>query len=221
MQIEDDVFVRREGELPHWFRWQGLPCTILSFEADGTQAACRMPDGNIVSFYTWELVTTWSGLDQGATLKAQGNTPLTLDRSSIISLDPSSLDGTEGPGGLILRARGRHFYDISCHVCKHAVEKHWFELPTGTTHCSRQKANGTWCHATWSGANAQHCVKCHRTFRSEAAANAHKARGQCVDPATRVKKGGEPYFAEPFINEYGTEIWRGAQRGNPVWKDRG
>lgn len=228
MQVGDDVYVRREGVLPHWFRWQGLPCTIVAIEADGFDISCRMPDGNIVSFAPWELVTTWSGLPGSTLLKGQGVSTLKGAEEQDIATPGRSLDQDEQPSEPWLAPRGRYFYDTRCSICKHAVDEDWFGLPPGLTHCPRQKSDGTWCHATFGGTrlgNPQiHCVKCHRTFSTPRTLEQHKGPGNvCRDPQVMKSKKGQRYFGEPVVNEYGTEIWRRSGEDRPDFRspDRG
>lgn len=40
------------------------------------------------------------------------------------------------------------------------------------------------CHDSWSSLNAAHTLCCHRTFKSNNAADLHLIRGVCTDPAT-------------------------------------
>jgi hypothetical protein len=202
MRVGDDVYVFREGDVPSWFRWQGLPCTILSFENQGMQANCRMPDGNIVSFYKWELTSTWPPRSSG------------LSGSSTVSGPPYPTGAPRTIGSLEHpdKPLDRASEGLECRTCHRANEAHWFGLPPGHMHCRK-------CHATWSGLNATHCVMCHRTFTSPSALQRHKtAANRCKDPRTVTTKAGRHYFDEPVINEYRTEMWRQSGDGRPNFR---
>lgn len=216
----DEVFIRREGEPPSWFRWQGLPGEVMRYESP-TEVTVRMPDGNSVAFYESELVlqSEWSSLVGKPPLSDPPYPPRHPETIGS-SEDPtkSEVPTSEG-GGLNLVPRGRYMYDVSCRYCARAVREAWFGLQSGHGHCARVKPDGTYCHATWSGLNAIHCVECHLTFTSPSAFGKHKASNNvCLDPAEVTTRGGRPYFGEPTTNDYGTVMWRQSGDGRPTFE---
>jgi hypothetical protein len=48
------------------------------------------------------------------------------------------------------------------------------------------------CDFRWTGLSACHCGACHRTFSGLSAFDIHCVGGHCNDPATLVKRNGEP-----------------------------
>lgn len=212
MQVGDDVYVYRRGSLPSWFRWQGLPGTIIKIE--GIEASVRMPDGNNVGFRLDELTEAWppSGFGQEPTISAPPYPMAGPETTGSVGSGPRSMD----PERPYLIPRGRWFYDTRCSCCKNAVDEGWFGL-SDAGHCPRQKPDGEYCHATFTG-NAQHCVMCHRTFGSEAAANRHKSGLICLDPARVRNRRGVKQFGEPRLNTYGTLVWRLVARTDSPWQ---
>lgn len=71
------------------------------------------------------------------------------------------------------------------------------------------------CGARWDqgrGSSIGHCAgECHRTFASEAAFEAHRKDGHCLDPATLLNKDGTPRF-ETKTDRVGCEVWRSTKR---------
>lgn len=202
LAIGDEVFVRREGELPSWFSYQGLPGEVTSIE--GIEYTVRLDNGKMVAFYESELVlrSEWSSLVGSATLK-QPDYPTGPPETIGLQGDPTrSEGGTNSPSEA-----------PACSICEYAAANHHFGLPPQVTHCKK-------CHATWSGLNVIHCVQCHRTFSSPSGLEKHKtASNECRDPARAHTKSGRPYFGEPTVNQWDTTIWRQSGDGRPSFKE--
>jgi hypothetical protein len=78
----------------------------------------------------------------------------------------------------------------ACVVCEHADAHGWW----GPNHQGRTHCRG--CHGSWSiGTDIQHCVTCHRTFTNVRAADFHRVRGECRDPATVRDRQHRPRLA--------------------------
>lgn len=78
-------------------------------------------------------------------------------------------------------------HDLSCPDCTFATEHgHWPSAMRGTTHCRA-------CGRYWPvRTEQQHCVSCHRHFKSVRAADMHRKSDQCVEPASLVNAKGQP-----------------------------
>lgn len=71
---------------------------------------------------------------------------------------------------------------MDCDTCQHRL-----------THgrADRDPIHCRTCHSTWTGNEAQHCVRCHHTFSAVSSADAHRYRrltggtfeDRCIDPA--------------------------------------
>ena len=179
------------------------------------QWGVRMPDGNIVSFYEDELTMSWPPRDLD--LRVETSTLTTLPEGVERQAPSAQVQGARSTreGGFRPGVKHRPQYDISCKACDHADQHQWFGL-SDASHCPRRKADGDFCHATFSG-NAQHCAQCHLTFGSEAAFNRHKSGSRCLDPATVRNGKRELQFGEPRLNAHGTMVWRLTARKDSPW----
>ncbi len=51
------------------------------------------------------------------------------------------------------------------------------------------------CGRRWTGLSQAHCSSgCHAHFGSVAGFDRHRTTGHCVDPATVMRRNGEPFF---------------------------
>jgi hypothetical protein len=79
------------------------------------------------------------------------------------------------------------------------------------------------CGARWRqiASRTGHCcgLECHRTFANEAAFDAHRDEGVCVDPLTLLNRDGKPRF-EVFTDPAGCQVWRSTKRMSPEVRAR-